>query len=361
MTVAQDGPVPGEPSLESLEVLDGVPARLLDKWRRREFPKGTALIASGAPSDMIYILVRGHVAIVDGQTQIAMRSATCLLGEQGVLDGMPRSASAIAASTIVVYEIDGPALTELLEDRAFLRNLARELSRKLREATGERGWKYREHEMLFDAVGEFVAPEVVQDLLAKGDHGRPRRTDAVALFADVAGFTQKTLEMTPDDLNRDLSAFLDLAVEVVTDHGGLVDKFIGDEVMAIWGSSPHPEDSANAFLAAEELVRRSGDLTLNGEPLRIGVGLELGSVMLGVYGSEKKRQFTAIGPSVNLAARLQALTRDEQVPICLGSELVDHLPDDLKAKLDGPIHRQLRHIPGDTPIWTYTPKESDPR
>jgi len=347
-------PQPDEPSLDALDIMMDVPEVLRAKWRRRQYRDGELVVASGAPADRLMILVRGHLAIVEAETRIATRSAVRLIGELAFIDDKPRSASVFAEGAVVSYELSGRDVPELMAHPAFCRNLNRELSWKLREATSERAWRFRQHEILFGAVGAFVSREVLQDLLAKGDTGEPRQAEAVTLFADIENFTGKALTMTPDELNRDLSAFLDLAVEIVLAHGGLVDKFIGDEVMAVWGYAPNPDDPAAAFAAAEELVLRSAGLTLDGEPLRIGVGLESGLVTLGVYGNADKKQFTAIGPSVNLAARLQAETRNLGARIALGPDLAARLPDDLRARLAGPHRRELRHIPA-IDIYTYDP------
>ncbi len=349
----QISPEPDEPSLDALEILTAVAPELRAKWRRQQYPDGALVLASGAPADRLIILVRGFLAIKVGDTRITMRPAVRLIGELAFIDDKPRSASVFAEGVVVTYELPGRDVPSLMADPAFCRNLNRELSWKLREATNERAFRYRQHEILFGAVGSFVSREVLQDLLAKGDTGEPRQTEAVTLFADMADFTTRTLEMTPDALNRDLSAFLDLAVEVVLDHGGLVDKFIGDEVMAVWGYASDPQDGVHAFEAAVELVRRSAELTIGGRPLKIGVGLESGLVTLGVFGNADKKQFTAIGQSVNLAARLQAETRKLEVPIALGPDLAGRLPAEIRDRLVQE-RVELRHIPP-LDIYTFDP------
>lgn len=355
MGSAQFRPLPGEPSLDALDVMQGVPDELRVNWCRHQYGEGELVLASGAEADRLIVLVRGHLAIIDGGTRIATRAPVRLIGELAYVDDKPRSASVFAEGAVVTYELPGANVPQLLANEAFCRNLNAELTWKLREATSERAWRYAQHEVLFGTVGSFVSRELLQDLLAKRDDGSPRQADAVTLFADIENFTGKTLSMTPAELNHDLSAFLDLAVEVITDHRGMVDKFIGDEVMAIWGYAPNPEDVTNAFLAAEDFVRRAGALTLDGEQLRIGVGIESGLVTLGVYGNDGKKQFTAIGSSVNLAARLQALTRKVHQPICVGPDLAGRLPEGLRARLEGPTRHELHHI-GETNVWTLDPK-----
>ena len=141
----------------------------------------------------------------------------------------------------------------------------------------------------------------------------------MTLFADIRDFTSHMLTMTPEDLNRDLSGFLDVAVKVVHHHGGMVDKFIGDEVMAIWGYA------RNRMTPPRTRLRRRTRPSSRGLHTRRRAAPDrrwprVGTVTLGVVGNESKRQFTAIGPSVNLAARLQVPPGVRQ-PICIGPDL----------------------------------------
>ena len=89
----------------------------------------------------------------------------------------------------------------------------------------------------------------------------------------------------------------------------------------------------------------------------MGVGLEMGIVTLGVIGSEGKSSFTAVGPAVNLAARLQGLTKELKQPICLGPDLVGRLPWEISDGLGGPHPCPIKGVEGQTNVWTHAPKE----
>jgi adenylate cyclase len=156
---------------------------------------------------------------------------------------------------------------------------------------------------------------------------------------------------------RDLGAFLELGIDIVQAQGGMVDKLIGDELMCLWGYAPGPDHAERALAAAVALVEGASKLTLNGEPLRIGVGLEMGLVTLGVVGSEGKSSFTAVGPAVNVAARLQGLTKELKQPICIGPDLAGRLPKDIADELGGPHPTPIKGVDGDTNVWTHKPKE----
>lgn len=343
---------PGEPAPSSLTILADVPAELYGAMVRREYREGNVLLTAGAAPDRLIILIRGHVSIKHNDIRVATRQPVRLLGEQALLDDAPRSASVIADDAVVTYELDRPAVDALMADPTFLRNLAAELSWKLREATDERSFRYRSDELLFGAFRSHVAPEVLHELLASGEDGRARQTDVVVLFADVRDFTTRALTVTPEELASDLGRFLDFAVDTIHRHGGLVDKFVGDEVMAVWGYAPSPDQAEQAFACAQELVRGAAVLSLAGEPIRVGVGVESGIAVLGVIGGEGKRQFTAIGPPVNLAARLQAETKLLEAPICLGPDLVARLSAQSRARLTGPVTREIRHV-GEVDVWSF--------
>ena len=313
-------------------------------------------MASGAAPVELLILLRGTVAIVEDGIKIATRKPERLLGELAFIDDKSRSATVLADEAVVYWAIPGADVPALMADPAFSRNLNRELSWKLREATADRSWRYRDEELLFGAFGAHASPELLQELLRTGRDGKPQRTDVVTLFADIRGFTSHVLTMTPEDLTTDLEGFLDVAVMVVHRHGGMVDKFVGDEVMALWGYATQPDDAERALACAVDLVRETSVLTLAGDPIRIGVGIESGTVTLGVMGNDEKRQFTAIGPSVNLAARLQGATKELGSPICIGPGLAARLPNDAMAGLTGPIKHDIRGA-GPTQVWTLDPKE----
>lgn len=347
---------PDEPSLNALEIFEGVSEGLLESAERCEYRDGEVIIASGAASDRLFVLVRGNTQIREGGVHIAARSAVRLLGEVGLVDGQPRSASVIAEGPAVTYEFAPEHAARLMEDRNFLQNLARELAWKLRTATSDRAWRYKNEELLFGEYRALASPELLQDLLRAGDLGTPRRAEVVTLFTDIRGFTTKTMKVAPERLAQDLATFFEVAVEVVHRHGGMIDKFIGDAVMALWGYAPKPSDPERAAAAAVELVRRAATLTLDGEPLRIGVGIESGLATLGVIGAHGKRQFTALGASVNLAARLQEETKGIGAPICLGPDIAHRLPPEWRKQLGDPIDREIRGV-GAVRVWPLTPKE----
>lgn len=349
--VAQRG-VPDNVGLSSLDIFRGVAPDLLGRARRREYRHGQVLLASGADADRLIVLIRGAVGIIEKDVLIALRPAVRLLGELAFIDRKPRSASVVAQGAVVTYEFDAASAEALYRDDKFAHNLNRELAWKLRDATSDRSWRYRAEEQLFGAFREHVDERVLQDLLTDKTFLEPREAEIVALFLDVRDFTRLSQSTTPSILLRDLSAILDSAVGVVHRHGGLVDKFTGDGLMAIWGYRAAADDPKCAVSCALDLLDATDGLPIAGERARIGIGLEFGVATLGVIGGTGKRQFTALGPPVNIAARLQEQTKLLEVDVCLGSDLRSRVSDQVGERFSGPVAVEVRGV-GRLQTWTH--------
>lgn len=139
----------------------------------------------------------------------------------------------------------------------------------------------------------------------------------VVLFLDVRGFTTRSEQTDPADLVRQLNEYLTAMVEVVFRNGGTSDKFIGDAVMVHWGAlggGSVARDARKAIVAAHEMLDALERLNLKwkseGKPgFQIGIGLHLGEVLAGEIGSPDRTEFGVIGDAVNLASRLEGLTK----------------------------------------------------
>jgi adenylate cyclase len=185
----------------------------------------------------------------------------------------------------------------------------------------------------------YVAPSVVAEILsdpaAAQSMLRGRVLEVTVLFSDLQGFTQLTRRRSAcgeSELHvRQLNMYLGAMVEVITAHGGTVDKFIGDCVMAVFGSPVGRglrQEAEAAVRCAIAMGRRLDELNATWlqqqqqggeilEQLGSGVGLASGVVMAGQIGSPQRSDFTVIGDTVNLASRLESLTRRLDTAICL--------------------------------------------
>lgn len=166
------------------------------------------------------------------------------------------------------------------------------------------------------SLSRFLSQAAVEEVLS----GRMKvnmagqNAEVTVLFADIRGFTTMSSHMPPEEVVRFLNAFFGEAVDAVERNGGVVDKFIGDCVMAMWGAIDQREDGARKSIgAALELVERARKITVAGAPLEIGVGINTGPAVVGAIGAKSRLDYTAIGATVNLAARLCGIAQTGQV------------------------------------------------
>lgn len=161
----------------------------------------------------------------------------------------------------------------------------------------------------------YVAPEIVREILKEGTESLSlggRTCDIAVLFVDVRGFTTMSERLTPEKVVFILNKYLTMASSCVEATGGTLDKFVGDAMMAFWGA-PLPQEDAvmNAVRTASMIVEGAAGVSEElkaeiGEELRVGVGVNYGPAVVGNMGAEKHMDYTAIGDTVNTAARLEA-------------------------------------------------------
>jgi adenylate cyclase len=180
----------------------------------------------------------------------------------------------------------------------------------------------KERTRLRGMFGQYVSDEVVEKLLASGH--RPdlggETLPVTVLFSDIRNFTTISERLSASEVVEMLNAYLERACEPILRAGGTVDKFIGDSIMAVFGSPvPHPDHARRAVRAALDMIEAARTFErdfmkkqFGGRDLpdfRIGVGLHTGPAVIGNIGSQKRIEFTAIGDTVNIASRLEGLTK----------------------------------------------------
>jgi adenylate cyclase len=175
-------------------------------------------------------------------------------------------------------------------------------------------------------------PSGLLPLLAEADvealkHGR--RQHAAILFADIRGFTAQSESLDPRAIAEFLASFRCRATRAIEAHGGIVDKFVGDDVMGVFGVPiATPEDAANALAAGRalqaEIAAWSEKRRYAGRrPVSIGIGVHYGQVFAGVIEGGKRLEFTVIGDAVNTAHRIEELTRTTGWPLLVSAELLE--------------------------------------
>jgi adenylate cyclase len=221
-------------------------------------------------------------------------------------------------------------------------------------------------------LSRYFSPNIV-DMLAAQDEplGAVRRQTVAVLFVDIVGFTRMAEAMPPEAVVTLLRQFHERMTAQIFACGGTVEKYIGDEIFAVFGvPNTSDDDAANALTCAGKMLkaidRWNLERTRDGEvPLAIGIGLNYGPAVLGDVGSEHSMSFTVIGDTVNTASRMQSLTRALETPLVVGDPLVraveagsSTVAVEMTGRLLDRGEHKLRGRAGPVRIWTLS--GSDP-
>lgn len=233
-----------------------------------------------------------------GQSIVMMgiRSAMCvplLVGEKvlGVIYVDSRMSSRL-------FDTDDLALLSAFANHAAIGIEQARLNEKIRKEIAIRSTLERYH-----------SPEVINTLLETGREIKPSVKEVTILYADIKGFTTMTEVMSPDEVADLLNEYYSIMTSRIFANGGTLDKFMGDAVMAIWGSPvEHPDDAARAVRSAVEMQQAVEALNASRPEERgyqIRIGINTGKAITGDFGSEQRMEFTALGNTVNIAARIE--------------------------------------------------------
>ena len=220
-------------------------------------------------------------------------------------------------------------------------------------------------------LSRYFSPNIVEMLAAQDEPlGAVRRQSVAVLFVDIVGFTGMAETMMPEAVMTLLRDFHERMTAQIFACGGTVEKYIGDEIFAVFGVPTASEnDAANALQCADMMIAAlagwNAGREARGEPrLAIGIGLNYGPAVLGDVGSEHSMSFTVIGDTVNTASRLQGLTRTLETPLVVGDPLVAAVqaaPSDLAPALLGQLQdhgeQALRGRAGAVRVWTRRTRE----
>lgn len=178
-------------------------------------------------------------------------------------------------------------------------------------------------------LSRFLDPNLAERLARDPvDPAEGRRQQAAVLFVDIRGFTALSETLPPAELTRFLNEFRRRMARPIGDHGGTIDKFMGDAVLAVFGvPDSSPTDAKNALAAAFDMLAAIADWNrarhTGGLPeVAVGIGVHYGEVVAGVLGLEAPVEYTVIGDTVNAAQRIEALTRELGAPLLVSAELL---------------------------------------
>lgn len=220
----------------------------------------------------------------------------------------------------------------------------------------EAALQLRERRRLRSVFSGYVSPPVMQQILQGRLHavlGGENRF-ICALFSDIRGYTARSEGMTPEQVVGFLNRYFEEAVALIHARGGTVTSFMGDGIMAVFGA---PNTLANPCLAAFEagrdllrhVARANAQAAARGEqPLEIGVGLHAGDAVVGHIGSSTRHDYTAIGDVINVASRLESLTKEVGVQLACSRVVADNLPQPTGLRQLGPLP-----LKGHTPVEVY--------
>lgn len=285
------------------------------------------------------LLLAGHTALVAFRPLLTAGRPSAFLALQYSLDeklapaheaenwllgvAVASLAAAVALSLAFARRLTQPILELVGHTRRIARGdysvrntsyRADELGR-LSEAFDQMSRGLEERDRVRDLLDKNVSPEVAAQLLRDGATLGGEERDVTILFADLRGFTSLSEGLAPRDLLALLNRYLDRMSGAIEAQGGVIDKFIGDAIMALFGAPVAQGDAADRAVAAArameaELVAFNAELAREGRPpLGLGIGINTARVVAGYIGSHRRLNYSVIGDGVNVAARLESLTR----------------------------------------------------
>ena len=199
----------------------------------------------------------------------------------------------------------------------------------------------KERDKVKSLFSKFHGSSVAEDLIGKDIGVGGQSKDVVVFFSDIRGFTAFSEKRSPEEVVEMLNEYFGVMVKIINSHGGVVDKFIGDAIMAVWGA-PRSSDKDAHHAVRACLEMRKGLDSLNekriarGQPaINIGMGLHAGAAISGTIGSDERMEYTVIGNTVNTASRIEASTKAFGADLLVTDSVIDKVGEDFRVELAG--------------------------
>ncbi|MBP2647849.1 MAG: cya [Gemmatimonadetes bacterium] len=292
-------------------LLDVASGKLVPRMSRSRIG---GLPAEAVPRSIVDTVVAGRVAVLSDNAVADSRFTGQSILRQSVRSAMCTPLMATAEQVLGILYVDSVTATNSFsdEDLQFLIAFGGIAAAGIRASM--QADELQEQAIVRGSFERYFAPGVAAEIARNAGAtrlGGERRKIAV-LFSDVRGFTRLAEGMPPEALAKLLSEYFTEMVEVVFEHGGTLDKFVGDAIMALWGAPQAQEDAPDravrAALAMQEaLAHLNARWLAAGRPaLGVGIGINFGEVFVGNIGSHRRLEYTVLGDVVNVAARLCA-------------------------------------------------------
>lgn len=211
------------------------------------------------------------------------------------------------------------------------------LRRQLRDAVEYA--QQRDHAV--SVFGQHVSPEIAQRLLRQNLDVEGEMREACVMFLDIRGFSRIAADKTPHEVMLYLNTLFGELIDVVNRHRGIVNKFLGDGFMAVFGAPaedaqrvPHALHAAREILARVEALNQAGRIP----PTQVGIGLHAGQLVTGNVGTSQRKEYTLVGETVNLASRIEQATKDFDARLLVSGAVWDSLEEKPAGATDlGPV------------------------
>jgi adenylate cyclase len=214
----------------------------------------------------------------------------------------------------------------------------------------------RRRRLLQEMFGRYVSKEVAEELLASGEIplGGALRTVTV-MFTDIRNYTSYSQHRDPQQIVAELNEYFDYMTAEIKAHGGMVNKFIGDGIMALFGAPvAHPDDARRAIACGLHMIRRNDEYNQGRarkglDPLVIGIGVHTGEAVVGTIGAREKMEYTAIGNTVNVSARVEGENKKYNSRMLVTEDTYKLVREEAEGELAG--YAELKGIDEPVPLY----------
>lgn len=336
----------GEALVFSGLVDDVVDVMALDP-RPYRYNEGDFICRQNDAAECLWVIVAGSVSVREHDRTLFVRQPHDVIGEQNLLgDGTLRWYDLVASeSQVELLEISKSDIVRHPRSDILWRNIAKIISLKLKDASNKTsmlsGRLEDDTAILHAYTNEYALSRRLQ---SGGGNLTDYHVDrAIVWFSDVVDFSRYVFKLEPSLIADLVQNFFNAQSNPIAAHGGHIDKFVGDGLMAFWVLEVGAEEASlsclEALRAAEEAVQAVSRIRVGDDLLQIRIGLHTGLVLSGDFGSTTRHQFTLIGPEVNKAARLEQVHVEDIVEgapvigaIRLSAEFREELTESTKQR-----------------------------